>query len=159
MNLFVVNTCPIQAAKELDDVRVIKIALEATQILCTVLSQKGIAVPYKPTHTNHPVTVWAGADDRNANWVYNHAYALCDVYELWTGKKHACIAVLDQLNDHIPEAEEPLDFQNSARNGTLDFSHLPVTEAYQQYLNARYQTGKRPPKWTGRQFPSWYCPF
>jgi hypothetical protein len=159
MNLFIVNTCPARAAQELDDVRVIKIALEATQILCTALHQKGIPAPYKPTHPHHPVTVWAGEDDRNANWVLRYGYELCKTYESWTGKKHACVAILDDIREHIPDADEPESFQNSARNGVFDFSNLPITEAYQKYLNARYLSGKRPPKWTKREKPWWYCPF
>lgn len=43
--------------------------LESTQILCTVLHQNGITVPYRPTHQKHPCVVWAGASLDNWIWL------------------------------------------------------------------------------------------
>jgi hypothetical protein len=43
--------------------------LEGTQMLCTVLSQYHIKTPYRPTHSKHPCTLWAGRSLSNWKWL------------------------------------------------------------------------------------------
>ncbi len=160
MNFFVLDKNPVQAALLLDDKRVQKIALEVTQVLSVVLLRRGVAGFYKPCHQNHPVTLWAGSHPDNTAWAWRYGMALCGVYRLF-GKKpeHACRSVLLAMRPHLDLVgnKTPFKFQNSARNAKydLDFTHLPVVQAYEQYLLARFPTDKRPPVWTGRSTPKW----
>ena len=156
MNLFITDKNPCTAAGHLDDLRVGKIALEATQILCTVLHERGIVAPYKPTHPFHPVTKWAGEDERNANWTLNYGFELCRIFLNWRGRDHACRAVLQSIEQHISFCGDPVNFQNSARGHGLDFTHLPVVEGYRTYITTRWLTGKTVPRWTGRHAPHWF---
>lgn len=159
MNLFITDTDPYVAALHLDDNRVHKIALEATQILSAVLYWRGITGFYKLTHTGHPVTLWAAERPSHAAWTLRYGLALCDVYKLYGRKpEHDCEAVLRAMRRHIHyTGKEPAWFQNSARRAKqgIDFSHLPITQAYRKYLCARWPNDKRRPKWTGRPKPRW----
>ena len=50
MNIFVVDTYPVLAARALCDRHVVKMVLETAQILSTISGG-----PYRPTHQNHPL--------------------------------------------------------------------------------------------------------
>ena len=83
MNIFVTNTCPIKSAIILDDKRLIKMVLETTQLLSTTLSILGSEkAPYKPTHKNHPCSVWVRESLDNFLWCVEYGLALCDEYTL-----------------------------------------------------------------------------
>lgn len=159
MNLFVTNKNPYTAARHLDDKRVIKIALEATQILSTVLLARGIGGFYKSTHGGHPITLWAQKKPCHAAWTLRYGLALCEEYKRFGRKpQHACEEVLLRMRRHIHfTGRVPSEFQNSARRTDLglDFTHLQVCGAYRSYLRARWPNDKREPVWTGRARPRW----
>lgn len=52
MNIFILDTDPIVAAKYLCDKHIVKMAVESCQLLSTALPQD--KAPYKHTHINHP---------------------------------------------------------------------------------------------------------
>lgn len=159
MNLFVTDTDPVRAATHLDDKRVVKIILESAQILSTVLHWRGVRGFYKPTHTGHPVTVWAAAEPRNAAWALRYGLALCEEYRAFGRQPvHGCEPVLLAMRRHIRyTGREPEWFQNSARNQSVpvDFSHLPVVTAYRRYLCVRWAGDARAPTWNNRRKPRW----
>lgn len=49
----------------------------------------GIKV-YKPTHKNHPTSVWVRSSRYNFRWTAYLAFCLCEEYTLRYGKIHAC---------------------------------------------------------------------
>ena len=63
MNVFILDTNPHAAAKMQCDKHVVKMCLETAQILSTITGG-----PYKPTHANHPCTLWAKANRTHFNW-------------------------------------------------------------------------------------------
>lgn len=69
MNIFVLNLTPKVAATMHCDKHVVKMPLESAQMICAVGSKLGIEVPYKPTHLNHPCTLWAGESAANMFWL------------------------------------------------------------------------------------------
>jgi hypothetical protein len=157
MNIFATSDCPVASAQALDDKRVIKMILETAQLLSMAVNG-----PYKPTHQNHPCAIWACATRANAAWLWRHGMALCDIYFVRYGRVHACAGpiedMLSTINDEVLSSicgDRPTSFQNSARNGEhkLDFTHLPVHEAYRTYLAHRWSTDKRLPTWGGRPVP------
>lgn len=155
MNLFVSDLDPCQAARNLDDKRVNKMILETAQMLCCALHARGIAALYKPTHQRHPVTLWIARSPANGAWAHRHGLALCDVYTAAQGRVHATEAVLRTIAPYFASDEFPSDWQNSARNDQVDFSHLPIVEAYRKYLLCRWATDKLPKVWTNRPIPEW----
>ena len=96
MNIFVTNQCPIKSAIILDDKRLVKMALETTQLLSTTLTILGSQkAPYKPTHTNHPCTLWTTESKANYLWLLKHLQALLQEYTNRYSKIHKCQNYLD----------------------------------------------------------------
>lgn len=155
MNIFATSQCPIESAKFLDDVRVIKMTLESAQLLSSALRLCGYTGDdvYKISHKNHPSNLWARATQGNYKWLLEHFRALCDEYARRTGKTHASsklLPIFEQNVSLIPEGER-MPFSNNARNLTkgVDFTHETDTiKAYQLYLSSRWESDKREPKWS-----------
>lgn len=156
MNLFPVDVCPAHAARALDDKRVGKIALEAAQLLCSVMRRRGVEVPYKSVH--HPLVDWADSSTPALNWLWAYYKELLLEFEHRFGKQHGASVVYKALVKKLPPFynEEPVEFFNNAKRRSLglDYTHRPdVLMAYRDYLNARWSLGK--PTWTLRGPPVW----
>jgi len=95
MNIFVLDINPILAAQYQCDKHVVKMCLETAQILCTVREKDN--PPYKPTHRNHPCTIWARSSIANYNWLKQHLRALLDEYTFRYHKLHACEKIYNWL--------------------------------------------------------------
>ena len=127
MNIFVLDDDPFVAAQYHADIHVNKMILESAQMLSTVLSG-----PYKPTHANHPCTLWVGASRSNAAWVCMLAeglnreaqqrYSKHTDHKSWTVIRDM-IPLLDTLPDYgltpfalaMPEEYKSDDAVNSYR--------------------------------------------
>lgn len=165
MNIFATDPDPVKSAIALDDKRLVKMCVETAQILSTAVRKTaGDEVAnnrnlYKSTHANHPCVKWAAEDSAHFAWLIDHGFSLCLEYSIRFGKTHGSMRVIMAISGMFPPCQFPkgMTFQNSARNASLDFdySDLPVHEAYQAYLRARWRTDKVPPKWTNRQPPEW----
>ena len=77
MNIFILDTNPETAAEMHCDKHVNKMILESAQMLSTVLDG-----PYKPTHKNHPCTLWVAESQYNARWLWTLACFLNWEYKL-----------------------------------------------------------------------------
>lgn len=76
LNIFYLDSNLKKCAQYHCDSHVVKMILESTQILCTVLHKNGITAPYKPSHINHPCVIWAGESLDNWIWLRDLTYAL-----------------------------------------------------------------------------------
>ena len=105
MNIFFTSLCPILAARDLDNVRLNKMILETAQILSTNNHILGTGyAPYKPTHANHPSTVWARTSLTNMMWLVDHFQAMCFEYTHRSGGKvHKTSLHLDGFRDSIAQ--------------------------------------------------------
>lgn len=81
MNIFVLDTNAETAAEMHCDKHVNKMILESAQMLCTVLGG-----PYKPTHKNHPCTLWVAESQYNARWLWTLACFLNEEYKSRYGR-------------------------------------------------------------------------
>ena len=101
MNIFVLDENPSLAAKYHCDKHVVKMILESAQMLSTINPSPS---SYKPTHKNHPCTLWAAASFNNYQWLYRLALALGDEYTYRYGKVHKSIGVILSLPNpkHLP---------------------------------------------------------
>jgi hypothetical protein len=157
VNLFVTDLDPLCAARDLDDTRLRKMILETAQILCTHGHTTGTPMPYKPTHTHHPV-VLALSNPDNYAWTVAYFHALHTEYQFRFGKSHASYVT---VRPHVPDTAQPSripHFANCARNASLglNFSDVPVPTSYRRYLCARWAMDPRSPKWTNRTRPDWH---
>lgn len=163
MNIFVSDSSPFMSAIYLDDKRLNKMILETAQILSTAVILNGGKAPYKATHTKHPAVIWAASTKGNFDWLLNHGIGLGLEYQERFGKLHKSFSVIldildKELINYIPEGkQQPFANCTTNKDKGISFKHLndPV-EAYRAYLNARWQTDTRPPKWTKKEPPAWY---
>jgi hypothetical protein len=177
MNIFATDEDPVLCAHYLDDKRVGKLLMEANQMLSLAVKlstpSRGLPKLICMTneigpgkvcdgfaHKNHPVSIWVRQTRGNFSWTVQHARALASEFEHRFGKEHGSACRTDfitQFASNLPDGElQP--FQNSAKNGSLgvDFTWMaPVTEAYRQYLLARWLGDTHAPKWTNRGRPEW----
>ena len=163
MNLFVTNHCPVQSAKDHNNVHLRKMIVEVCQMSSTAHSEiDGNMVGYKPTHKNHPCSVWIRKNSGNYNWAYRHAKALCQEYTRRTGKVHKTEEVLDKLKT-LPNNIGKGEVTTFAMAMPDEFKKLGVfdqTKAYKAYLNEKFKEWldrEKPIKveWTNSVKPDW----
>jgi len=94
VNLFILDRDPVIAARWQCDRHVVKMTLEAAQILCSAAHLLGQRAPYRPTHLQHPCVRWTAATRGNWRWVVEHGLALAAEYERRYGRAHKSSAVL-----------------------------------------------------------------
>lgn len=108
MNIFVVDEDPINAAKQLPDKHVVKMALETCQMLSIIYSpwyhnwgyiHKADGTPYateKGAFRNHPCTKWAAENEYNLAWLITHGLGLCFEYTERYSKRHSCQSTIEE---------------------------------------------------------------
>lgn len=128
--------------------------LESVQLLSTAVRHYGYQGEdvYKSTHVNHPCTIWARQNRANYNWLLKHTIALAEQKFKRQGKTHKSfnlVSRLMELSDLIPDGDLS-PFVNCARRADMgiDYTHIEdVHEAYQLYLNDRWDRDTIEPTW------------
>lgn len=163
MNIFAYSGSPMQCALWLDDKRKNKMILETAQLLCTRGRYEFgtmFVTPdtYKSTHVNHPCSVWLRQSWSNYLWLSEYWDALL----MQWGKPHLAytknIGYVTDVLDAVDVTEPRTPFVNCARSKAmgLDFTSLPVHDAYRDYHKARWDSDKLTPTWNRGQRPDWY---
>lgn len=163
MNIFVTNECPVQSAIEHNNILLNKMVIESCQLLSIAHHfLDGNTVAMKPTHYNHPCSVWARKTSGNYKWLYQHYVALCTEYLYRTGKEHASSRFINELS-RLPSNILHEDRTFFAKATPDEFKAIPnAVLAYQAYLNHKFvgwrtRTDKKqmPVEWTKRNIPAW----
>lgn len=112
MNIFVLDRCPVRAARCHCDKHVVKMIVKSAQLLS---SAHHILDGFRPglltlTHPNHPCAIWTRTTVGNYNWLHEHFTALLAEYERRYKKVHAYQGPLRRLLWVPPKAipEGPL---------------------------------------------------
>lgn len=156
MNIFVSDFNAKEAAKALDDKRLIKMILETAQILSTCINVAGLRPgPYKTTHQNHPATVWCRTSHDNYLWLCNHFASLCHEYTDRFDKIHKSEQYMSLFYDCSTDLSYPKEDLTTFPNCTTFKDIKETTRAYRLYLNEKWKNDKRPPKWTNARKPYW----
>lgn len=153
MNIFILDRNIRTCARYHADRHVVKMILEGAQILCTVLSEKGVESPYRPTHRNHPCVLWAGLSRDNWLWLRELTMRLNDEYRYRFGRStdhSSAVVVRDLQCPHL-------------RNGGLTEFVQAMPERYRVPGDAvgayrAYYVGEKSgiARWTRRRTPRWY---
>jgi Pyrimidine dimer DNA glycosylase len=106
MNIFILDSNPTQAARFHCDKHVVKMILETAQLLGNAhhhLDPKAeyLSQLYKPTHINHPCSIWVRKNKSNYSWTYELWSELLVEYEKRYLKIHAA-SRLDSYLFQIP---------------------------------------------------------
>lgn len=117
MNIFYLDPSPITSVDYMSNKHIVKMILESAQLLCTAhheLDKKtyinGVEL-YKPTHKNHPSSVWVRENKLHYEWLYTHFIALCDEYTYRYGKVHETYKKLSKALKTPPESIPTVEFK------------------------------------------------
>ena len=153
MNIFVLDNCPAKCAQYHCDRHVIKMILESAQMLCTTLNKFQGNSPYKPTHQNHPCTLWVGESVENWNWLIQLAMELNTEYmfRYEATVPHASIKIIKSLSPPNLPIKKMTPFAQAMPHRYKDLNN-PIN-AYRRF----YVAEKRGfCTWTKRQKPDWF---
>ena len=151
MNIFALSTRAAECARWHCDRHVVKMPLEASQILCTVVRGLGGEARYKPTHRNHPCTLWAGECSGNYEWLVELGLALCNEYTYRYGKRHACEEVIRELA--LPPPGLRIADRSAFALAMPDrYKQDSAVESYRSYYRGEKQHLH---SWKNRQPPEW----
>ena len=146
MNIFVLDVQLRISVQYHCNKHVVKMPLEAAQIGSTV-----VGGPYKPTHANHPCTVWARESRSNLVYVLAYGYELCVEYTHRYGKRHKCEEVLRECYDlrhRIPDIGQTPHPQCMPEQ----YKRPDVVDAYRAYYIGEKHDILQ---YTNRDTPSW----
>jgi hypothetical protein len=145
VQIFVTDPDPVVCAKNLDNKRLVKMVLETTQILSTVVRSQSPELAaewnlYRSTHAHHPCVLWTADSPAHFRWLVRHLVALSAEYTARYGRTHACQRFVQYFEQLSPQTGEPTWFANCARNRSLGLDFTDVTDtflAYRLYLGRR----------------------
>jgi len=106
MNIFYVQSDPVQAAKDLTDQHILKMGIESAQMLATAHWMNGSSAPYKKAHVNHPSTKWTRESIQHYRWLAKHAKAILQEFTARYGNVHKTEQIVDWLIDNEPNIED-----------------------------------------------------
>lgn len=96
MNIFILDANMETSAMYHVDKHCVKMILEHCQMLCTAISTNPnlqntlnvTDIPYKPSHRNHPCTIWVSKNYDNFAWLIAYTHALHEEYKYRYGRNH-----------------------------------------------------------------------
>ena len=147
MNIFLLDHNPVVAAQMQCDRHVIKMTLETAQILSTITGG-----PYKPTHQNHPCTVWARETRTNFNWLVRHGLALSAEYTHRYGKRHKCQDIIEAIAANTPSDKFPVGCTDFVKCMPDEYKVSDVVLSYRNYYHSKAGFAR----WTKRDVPFWW---
>ena len=108
---------------------------------------------YKPTHVNHPCTIWAATNSVRYKWLRALGLALCDEFTYRYGKVHKSESIIKALNPQWFDCcfiDQPLEPFVQAMPD--EYKAEDVVAAYRlYYINAKQDlliyTKRQPPDW------------
>lgn len=116
MNIFYTDHSPTAAARSLPDKHIVKMPVEAVQMLVSACLRYGVqpnvitksGTTHKGGYAKHPSTIWAGDNRANFQWTLLWGFALCAEYSNRYNKEHYAEGQLRQLSlamYDIPQGE------------------------------------------------------
>lgn len=159
MNIFVLSDNPVEAAQMQCDKHVVKMILETAQMLSTAhhLCGSADAIMYKPTHKNHPCSVWARQSKANYKWLFDHFLALCEEYTNRYGKVHLCETKLASVLNRFPSGisnKECTPFALAMQHEPECIVKGDPVQSYRNYYKTKKD--KFSMVWTNREVPEWF---
>ncbi len=152
MNVFILDEDAQQSVIYHPDKHIVKMPLEATQLLCSVLHYTNEAPSwiYKPTHTKHPCAIWAMESLSNWVWLREYTILLGKEYTYRYNKTHKSVELAKRLPlPTIPDiGQTPF-----VKCVPEEFRSLYVVDAYRQYF-IRYKQHLK--QYTRRDIPDWW---
>ncbi|MCX5836164.1 MAG: hypothetical protein NTX62_04190 [Deltaproteobacteria bacterium] len=153
MNIFVLDRNIRMCARYHADQHVVKMILEGTQMLCTVINQNGGNAPYKSTHVKHPCTQWVGRSLSNWLWLRRLTLALNREYLYRFG------SVSDHESARVTKSLSPpliCDVGLTEFAQAMPDKYKVPGDPVQAYRRFYIGEKSRFAKWTRRMTPKWF---
>jgi len=153
MNIFVLDTNPEKAAIAQCNKHVVKMPLEATQMLCTIFNLHNIKAPYKSCHSKHPCTLWLSKSMNNIDWLILHTKTLFYEYTIRYKRVHKSEQVLDWCIKNKDKLQIPyIGLTPFAQAMPEQYKNKDAVIAYRAY----YQNDKlKIAVWPENKSPEW----
>ncbi len=103
MNVFVLDKDLTASVQAHCDKHVVKMILEAAQIASAAHWKTGGEAPYKLTHENHPIVLWATESLAAYRYVVKYGLELCKEYTYRYGRRHKTEDKLEWLKANEPD--------------------------------------------------------
>jgi hypothetical protein len=177
MNIFYLDSNPIECAKMHVDKHCVKMILEYAQLLSTahrfldgtvsvgksasgrkktsyVLMDDRDSILYSATHINHPSAVWVRKSRTNYEWLHCLLYQLCKEYTHRYGRVHKveAIGLLDKLQE-IPKNIP--DVLYTEPTPAMPDQYKVAGDSIQSYKNYYLGDKTRMFSWKNRETPTW----
>jgi len=151
MNIFILDEDITKIPLYLVDDHVKSTILEGTQMLSTVCNMCGLDTKYKPTHKNHPCTLWTGTSLQNWVWLQELVSLTNEEYKYRFNHKWSHDSAIVARNLPIPDIPS-YDRTKFVQNLPTRYKRSDPVNAYRAY----YKGDKRHLfKWTNRDQPEW----
>ena len=177
MNIFVVDSNPIDAARALCDKHIVKMPVESAQMLSTThrvldgteymersannrklrrwkLDDEREDLLYKACFMGHPCTKWTMQSHENYLWHATHAKELCREYTRRYGRVHKSQEVIDYCACQLPK---------NIHIGSQTTFAMAMPDEYKESHNAvqsyrNYYLGEKVEiaKWKSADIPYWF---
>lgn len=155
MNVFRLAPDPADAARMHCDEHVVKMCLEAGQLLCTALRRAGYdetQMLYEPTHTGHPLIGWIAEGRQNYRWVYQLCESLAREKRYRFGGGHS---TWDDVISQLPRQPQCLPSGASNQYLAMPEEYADPSDTVASY-RAYYRAEKGFASWdSGREPPGW----
>lgn len=162
MNIFYTNPNPAICAMEHCDRHMVKMILEYAQMLSTAHHVYGSWTEpmYKPTHKNHPSSMWVRESNKHYMWLYCLYSDLLNNFEMKTGRKHAS-SKLQKILKNVPTGIPYNGFVPPPACVPEHFKTNNILESYQNCMIDKFtewQSREKPLKveWWHGIIPEWY---
>jgi len=155
LQLFILDKDPKKAAKMHCDKHVVKMPLEAAQILSTVhhiYNSIYAEKCYKKTHEKHPCVVWASKTRENYFWAFELYKELLKEYTYRYQKIHKSSELLSYL-EHNPVISENNELTPFVQAIPEEYRMDDAVLGYRKYYILEKSKFCR---WTKRKAPEWY---
>lgn len=152
MNIFILDKDMEKSVIFHPDKHIVKMPLEGTQLLCNTLYLTGQweTCMYKPTHLNHPCSIWASTSLENWLWLRDYVLELGKEYHFRYNKIHKSVELCKILN--IPNIKS-LGLTPFVKCVPNRYREMDVVESYRTYFIYEKSHLK---KYTKREIPFWW---
>ena len=152
MNIFVLDKNLKQSVIYHPNKHIVKMPIEGTQMLCSVLYLSGNWEDwmYKPTHLSHPCTQWVYTSLDNWVWLREYVVELGREYTYRYGKIHKSVELAKRLPMPNIELKGLLEFVKCMPSEYIVDS---VVESYRNYFKGEKESLK---EYKNREVPNWW---
>jgi hypothetical protein len=156
MNIFVLNKCHQHNVQAYVDSHVSKMVLETAQLLSTChhwYEPTNTKPIYKPSHVNHPCSVWLRQTSGNYRWLCSLWYHMHKEFQYRFRKDHKSFTSLHQVLRNKPTGIPSGPVTEHPQCMPDVYRCKDVITAYRSYYVGEKQ---HIAVWTKRNKPSWF---